>query len=61
MSSIEQRRMILNSMKDIFINVSQDPAGAHVIQTIIKKNIHFSKMRQIKKKIFEISKDFVMD
>jgi hypothetical protein len=36
MSSIEQRRMILNSMKDIFINVSQDPAGAHVIQTIIE-------------------------
>ena len=36
MSSIEQRRMILNSMKDIFINVSQNPAGAHVIQTIIE-------------------------
>ena len=35
-SSIEQRRMILNSMKDIFINVSENPAGAHVIQTIIE-------------------------
>jgi hypothetical protein len=28
--------MILNSMKDIFINVSENPAGAHVIQTIIE-------------------------
>lgn len=35
-SSIEQRRIILNSMKDIFINVSENPAGAHVIQTIIE-------------------------
>ena len=34
--SIEQRRMILNSMKDIFINVSQNPAGAHVAQSIIE-------------------------
>ena len=35
-SSIEQRRMILNSMKDIFINVSQNSAGAHVAQSIIE-------------------------
>ena len=35
-SSIEQRRMILNTMKDIFINASENPAGAHVIQTIIE-------------------------
>ena len=35
-SSIEQRRMILNSMKDIFINVSKNASGAHVIQSIIE-------------------------
>ena len=35
-SSIEQRRMILNSMKDIFINISQNSAGAHVAQSIIE-------------------------
>jgi hypothetical protein len=35
-SSIEQRRMILNSMEDIFINVSKDSAGAHVTQSIIE-------------------------
>ena len=35
-SSIEQRRMILNSMKDIFINVSKNAAGAHVVQSIIE-------------------------
>ena len=34
--SIEQRRMILNSMKDIFINVSENPSGAHVVQSIIE-------------------------
>ena len=35
-SSTEQRRMILNSMKDIFINVSKNAAGAHVVQSIIE-------------------------
>ena len=35
-SSIEQRRMILNCMKDIFINVCKSAAGAHVIQTMIE-------------------------
>ena len=35
-SSIEQRRMILNSMKDIFISVSENAAGAHVAQCIIE-------------------------
>ena len=36
-SSVEQRRMILNSMKDIFINVSKNSAGAHVAQSIIEQ------------------------
>ena len=35
-SSTEQRRMILNCMKDIFITVSENAAGAHVCQTIIE-------------------------
>ena len=35
-SSTEQRRMILNCMKDIFITVSENAAGAHVSQTIIE-------------------------
>ena len=35
-SSTEQRRMILNSMKNIFINVSKNAAGAHVVQSIIE-------------------------
>lgn len=35
-SSTEQRRMILNCMKDIFVTVSQNAAGAHVSQTIIE-------------------------
>ena len=35
-SSTEQRRMILNSLKDIFINISQNVAGAHVAQSIIE-------------------------
>jgi len=37
-SSIEQRRMILNSIKDIFINVSKTSAGAHVTQNIIEES-----------------------
>jgi len=37
-SSIEQRRMILNSIKDIFINVSKTTAGAHVTQNIIEES-----------------------
>ena len=37
-SSIEQRRMILNSIKDIFINVSKTTAGAHVSQSIIEQS-----------------------
>ena len=36
--SIEQRRMILNSIKDIFINVSKTTAGAHVTQNIIEES-----------------------
>jgi hypothetical protein len=35
-SSNEQRRMILNYMKDIFVTVSENAAGAHVSQTIIE-------------------------
>ena len=35
-SSTEQRRIILNSMKDIFVIVSENAAGAHVSQTIIE-------------------------
>ena len=37
-STIEQRRMILNSIKDIFINVSKTSAGAHVTQSIIEES-----------------------
>ena len=37
-SSTEQRRMILNSIKDIFINVSKTAAGAHVTQRIIEES-----------------------
>ena len=37
-SSIEQRRMILNSIKDIFISVSKTTAGAHVTQSIIEQS-----------------------
>ena len=37
-SSTEQRRMILNSIKDIFINVSKTAAGAHVAQRIIEES-----------------------
>ena len=37
-SSIEQRRMILNSIKDIFINISKTSAGAHVTQNIIEES-----------------------
>ena len=37
-SSLEQRRMILNSIKDIFINVSKTPSGAHVAQKIIEES-----------------------
>jgi hypothetical protein len=37
-SSIEQRRMILNSIKDIFISVSKTSAGAHVTQSIIEES-----------------------
>jgi len=37
-STIEQRRMILNSIKDIFINVSKTSAGAHVSQSIIEES-----------------------
>ena len=37
-SSIEQRRMILNSIKNIFINVSKTTAGAHVSQSIIEES-----------------------
>ena len=37
-SSIEQRRMILNSIKDIFITVSETSAGAHVTQSIIEES-----------------------
>ena len=36
-STQEQRRMILNYMKDIFIIVSENPAGAHVVQNIIEE------------------------
>ena len=36
--TIEQRRMILNSIKDIFINVSKTTAGAHVTQNIIEES-----------------------
>jgi hypothetical protein len=35
-SSTEQRRMILNSMKDTFVIISENAAGAHVSQTIIE-------------------------
>ena len=37
-SSIEQRRMILNSIKDIFISVSKTTSGAHVTQSIIEQS-----------------------
>ena len=37
-SSIEQRRMILNSIKDIFIVVSKTAPGAHVTQSIIEES-----------------------
>ena len=36
--TIEQRRMILNSIKDIFINVSKTTAGAHATQNIIEES-----------------------
>ena len=55
-SSIEQRRMVLNSMKDIFINVSEDPAGAHVIQTIIE----LSYTKEEKDIIMDYTKDYEM-
>ena len=38
-SSTEQRRMILNNMKDIFISVSKTSSGAHVAQSIIEESI----------------------
>jgi hypothetical protein len=38
-SSTEQRRMILNSMKDIFVNVSKTSSGAHVAQSIIEESL----------------------
>ena len=38
-SSNEQRRMILNSMKDIFVSVSKTSSGAHVAQSIIEESI----------------------
>lgn len=38
-SSTEQRRMILNSMKDIFISVSKTSSGAHVAQSIIEESL----------------------
>ena len=37
-SSTEQRRMILNSIKEIFISVSKTSAGAHVTQSIIEES-----------------------
>ena len=37
-SSIEQRRMILNSIKDIFVSISKTTAGAHVAQSIIEES-----------------------
>ena len=55
-SSIEQRRMILNSMKDIFINVSQNAAGAHVVQTIIE----LAETKEEKDIIMEYVKDHEM-
>lgn len=36
--SIEQRKKILNSIKDIFISVSKTSAGAHVTQSIIEQS-----------------------
>ena len=36
--TIEQRRMILNSIKDIFVSVSKTSAGAHVTQSIIEQS-----------------------
>ena len=38
-SSTEQRRMILNNMKDIFVSVSKTSSGAHVAQSIIEESI----------------------
>jgi hypothetical protein len=38
-SSTEQRRMILNSMKDIFVRVSKTSSGAHVAQSIIEESL----------------------
>ena len=37
-SSIEQRRMILNGIKDIFVSISKTTAGAHVAQSIIEES-----------------------
>ena len=56
-SSTEQRRMILNCMKDIFITVSEDPAGAHVSQTIIE----LCKSKEEKDIIMDYIKDHEME
>ena len=37
-SSVEQRRMILNSLKDIFISISKTSCGAHATQSIIEES-----------------------
>ena len=56
-SSTEQRRMILNSMKDIFVTVSENAAGAHVSQTIIE----LSKSKEEKDIIMDYIKDHEME
>jgi hypothetical protein len=56
-SSIEQRRMILNSMKDIFINVSENAAGAHVAQSIIE----LAETKEEKDIIMDYTKDHEME
>lgn len=56
-SSDEQRRMILNYMKDIFVTVSENSAGAHVSQTIIE----LSESKEEKDIIMDYIKDHEME
>ena len=56
-SSAEQRRMILSSMKDIFVSVSKTSSGAHVAQSIIEESL----TKEEKKIIMEYIKGHEME
>ena len=57
LSTLEQRRMILNYMKEIFITVSENSAGAHVVQSIIEA----AESKEEKEIIMEYVKDKEME